>query len=301
MSDKAHFSGIIPILITPFDADGRIDHDSLESLIDFNISAGVHALGVAIGSEFFKFSEAERDELISRVVRHTDKRVPVIINTSASGTSLCVELSQGAQRLGADAVMVYPPFMMNTGPSASVAHYRAVASAIEIPVILQDIPQAPVSAAMALELAKESESIRTIKVETLPTVPQVGTMVKKAGDTLTVIGGAGGSYMIEEYRRGARGVMPFCSQPGAFVAVWNLLEAGREREARQLFDTTIMAVNRLAAQEGDLFYHVHKQLLVRLGVIQSADVRAPTIALDSVTQGEIEAVVESAVAATKLQ
>lgn len=297
MSDKAHFSGIIPILITPFDATGRIDHDSLESLIDFNISAGVHAIGVAIGSELFKFSEAERDALISRVVRHTDKRVPVIINTSAAGTALCVELSQGAQRLGADAVMVYPPFMMNTGPSASVGHYRAVASAIDIPVILQDIPQAPVSPAMALELAKESGCIRTIKVETLPTVPQVGTMVKKAGDTLTVIGGAGGSYMIEEYRRGARGVMPFCSQPGAFVAVWNLLEAGEQQEARRLFDSTIMAVNRLAAQEGDLFYHVHKQLLVRLGVIKTATVRAPSISLDAVTQHEIDAVIDVAVAA----
>ena len=71
-------------------------------------------------------------------------------------------------------------------------------------------------------------------------------------------------------RRGAQGTMPFCSQPAAFVEIWNRFRAGDEAGARAVFDATIMAVNRLGAQGGDLFYHVHKQLLVRLGVIRSA-------------------------------
>ena len=55
--------GVVPILVTPFDEKGRIDVDSLQSLIDFNIAAGVHGLGVALGSEIFKFNEDERSKI----------------------------------------------------------------------------------------------------------------------------------------------------------------------------------------------------------------------------------------------
>jgi 4-hydroxy-tetrahydrodipicolinate synthase len=78
--------GVVPILVTPFDADGAIDEASLESLIEFNSAAGVHGLGVALGCEIFKLSEAERDTVIARVDRAVGGRVPVVINTGAAGT-----------------------------------------------------------------------------------------------------------------------------------------------------------------------------------------------------------------------
>ena len=98
--------------------------------------------------------------------------------------------------------------------------------------------------------------------------------------------------MIEEYRRGARGTMPFCSQPEDFVTVWDYLTAGDETAARNRFDRTIMAINRLGAQNGDLFYHLHKQILQRRGIIATAHVRAPTCTVDSVTQSEINAILD---------
>ncbi|MBK8086458.1 MAG: hypothetical protein IPK28_23040 [Devosia sp.] len=113
-------------------------------------------------------------------------------------------------------------------------------------------------------------------------------MSAEAGDRLTIFGGAGGSYFIEELRRGALGTMPFASQPEDFVAVWNAFRRGDEAAARQRFDATIMAINRLGAQGGDIFYALHKQLLVRRGVIRSALVRNPTTRIDPVTAREIE-------------
>ena len=86
--------------------------------------------------------------------------------------------------------------------------------------------------------------------------------------------------------------MPFCSQPAAFVETWNRFRAGDEAGARAVFDATIMAVNRLGAQGGDLFYHLHKQLLVRLGVIRTAVVRSPTITVDPVSQREIDELID---------
>ena len=98
--------------------------------------------------------------------------------------------------------------------------------------------------------------------------------------------------MIEEYRRGARGTMPFCSQPEDFVGVWNHLLDGEEDAARVLFDARIMAINRLAAQDGDIFYHVHKQILQRRGVIANAIVRSPTCNIDAITQREIDIILD---------
>ena len=284
--------GVVPILVTPFDREGRIDIDSLQSLIDFNIAAGVHGLGVALGSEIFKFNEAERDLLTRAVVDHVSGRVPVIINTGAPGTDLAVQYSRAAEAAGADALMVIPPHFMPASAGEIEHYYRTIDAAVGLPIILQDIPQAPVPPAMALRLAQSCENVRYIKVETLPITAKVADMAAGVDGALTIFGGAGGGYFIEEMRRGARGTMPFCSQPEAFVETWRLFQAGDERGARQVFDRSIMAVNRLGNQGGDIFYHLHKQLLVRLGVIRTAVVRSPTIAVDPVSQREIDELVD---------
>lgn len=284
--------GVIPILVTPFDETGRIDVDSLEQLVDFNIGAGVHGVGVALGSEIFKFSEAERDLVARAVVGRVAGRVPVVINSGAPGTDLAVQYSRAAEAAGADALMVIPPHFMPASSEEIADYYRTIDRAVGVPVILQDIPQAPVPPGLALRLAGECGNVRYIKVETLPITSKVAEMTAAAGEVLTVFGGAGGSYFIEEMRRGAQGTMPFCSQPAAFVETWSRFRAGDEAGARRVFDDTIMAVNRLGAQGGDLFYHLHKQLLVRLGVIRSAHVRSPTIRVDPVSQREIDELID---------
>ena len=75
--------GVIPILITPFDNRGRIDVDSLQNLVEFTIAAGVHALGIALGSEIYKFTEAERELVIRTVIAAAAGRVPIVVNTGA--------------------------------------------------------------------------------------------------------------------------------------------------------------------------------------------------------------------------
>lgn len=291
----AKLEGVVPILVTPFDTSGRIDVDSLQQLIDFNIAAGVHGLGVALGSEIFKFNEAERDLLVRAVVDHVAGRVPVVINSGASGTDLAVHYSVAAERAGADALMVIPPFFMPASGGEIAHYYRTIDAAVGIPLILQDIPQAPVPPGMAVSLQASCKNVTMIKVETLPITAKVADMFAAAGNVLTIFGGAGGTYFIEEMRRGARGTMPFCSQPAAFVETWNRFQAGDEKGARAVFDAAIMAVNRLGAQNGDLFFHVHKQLLVKLGVIATATVRSPTITVDPISQREIDELLEQLV------
>src|SRR5437762_12781615 len=113
---SAGMQGVFPILVTPFDEKGRIDEDSLARLIEFNLAAGVHGLGVAIGSEMFKLNDAERALVTRRVIETVGKRVPVVINTGAGGTDLAVGYSRNAEEAGADALMIMPPAFMPAGP-----------------------------------------------------------------------------------------------------------------------------------------------------------------------------------------
>jgi 4-hydroxy-tetrahydrodipicolinate synthase len=283
--------GVFPILVTPFDGQGRIDETSLRQLIDFNLAAGVHGLGVALGSEIFKLSEAERDQVIRIVVDQVRQRVPVVINTGAPGTDLAVFYSRRAEALGADAVMVIPPSFVPAGPAEILEYYGAISSAISIPIFLQDVPSAPIGAGLARQIAESCAHARYIKVETPPVANKVAEMVAAAGSQLTIFGGAGGGYFIEELRRGSRGTMPFCSQPEAFVQVWNLMAAGDERGARAEFDRVIAPINRLAAQGSGIFYYVHKELLRRRGVIATAQVRSPAPPVDAQTRRELDQVI----------
>lgn len=286
----------MPILLTPFLDDGRLDVESMHRQIDFNIEAGVNGLGLAIGSEMFKFNEREREALIGVTAKAIGGRTPLIVNASAAGSDLAAHYARQAEDQGADVLMIYPPTFLPAGVEEIVEYYTRIAAAVGIPIVLQDVMQAPISPAAALRIAEVCDNVKYIKVESVPVTARVAAMTAAAADRLTVFGGAGGGYFIEEMRRGARGTMPFATQPHDFLGVWELFQRGDHAAARQLFDRRIMAVNRLALQEADVFYHLHKQLLVRMGIFRTARVRSPTMPLDAATRREIDEVIDGVLA-----
>ncbi|MBV7396853.1 dihydrodipicolinate synthase family protein [Mameliella sediminis] len=279
--------GIVPILLTPFHDDLTIDYGSLRLEVDATLDTGVHGIGIAIGSEIFKLTPSERRQMLRAVVDQVDGRVPVIMNTSAPGTAPAVELAVEAAEAGASRLMIWPPDFFALGPDAVVEHLSRIAEAAGLPIILQDVPQAPISPALALRIAEAVPLVDTIKVETNPTVAQVGAMVAAVDGKLTVLGGAGGGTLVEEYRRGARGTMPFASQAALFMQVWTALETGDEGQAAALIETEILPVSRLGFQSGDMFYHVHKALLCQAGIFRHAHVRPPTALPEAITRSEL--------------
>ena len=284
--------GVVPILVTPFTPDGTIDVESLRSVVEFNLNAGVHGLGIALASEVFKLSEAERDQVASIVVDRVNGRVPVVMNTGAPGTDLSILYSRRAQELGADALMVLPPSLMPATHGEVVAFYQAISAAVSIPIFMQDHPTASVSAAAAQEVADSCEWVRHIKVESEPITAKIVEMKRALGDRLTIFGGAGGGYFIEELRRGSVGTMPFCSQPETFVQIWDLYQAGDEAGAMTLFNRMLVPVARVVGQSNGIFCYVHKTLLRHRGIIESATVRAPAPPVEAQTAKEVEALFE---------
>jgi len=138
------FHGVLPALITPFTEDGSaIDHEALAAIVDRLIDAGV--AGVVPGGstgEFTTLSHAERRELVETTVEAAAGRVPVVAGTGALSTRETVELSVHAEWAGAAAVMIVPPFYDALSWRELLAHYTAVADAIEIPIMYYNLPSA---------------------------------------------------------------------------------------------------------------------------------------------------------------
>src|SRR3954467_7149536 len=138
------FHGVLPALITPFTDDGdAIDTRALSAIVDRLIAAGVGGLvpGGSTG-EFTTLTNAERRELVEVTVEAAADRVPVVAGTGALSTRETVELSRHAERAGAAAVMVVPPFYDALSWRELLAHYTAVAEAIDIPIVYYNVPSA---------------------------------------------------------------------------------------------------------------------------------------------------------------
>ena len=285
--------GLYPILAMPFHDDGRINVEDLQREVEFVIGAGAHGLGIALASEVFKLSEAERDLATRAVVEQTGGRVRVVINTGAQGTDLAILYSRRAEELGADAVMVAPPTIVPTTGDELRAYFRRISDAISVPIFIQDFGTGPVPPALAAQIARESENACYAKMETPPTPARIAEAVEAGAGALIVFGGAGGGMLIEELRRGSMGTMPHAAIPDLFFRVWDLFQRGAEKEAAQAFNTFAPLLRLLSAGGGLSPLHIVKEILRLRGVFSGTQVRHPAKPPDDLTLREIRDLVES--------
>jgi 4-hydroxy-tetrahydrodipicolinate synthase len=150
--------GIIPAMVTPIDAAGRINESALRKLTNHLIDGGVHGL-FPVGSqgEFFSLTFEQKKEAIRIVVDETRNRIPVYAGTGAVTTSEAIETTKMAQDLGVDAVSIITPYFLVTGQKELIAHYKAIAKVCpDLPILLYSNPdrtQVPFPASTVLELA----------------------------------------------------------------------------------------------------------------------------------------------------
>jgi dihydrodipicolinate synthase/N-acetylneuraminate lyase len=293
MIDQKSLRGIAPVLLMVFKDDGSIDLDGLTFQVEDCLAAGVSAIALALGSELPKLTDDERKTVIAHVAAVLRARVPFIVNTGAESVAATFAKVDEARSLGADAAMVMAPLFLPAGPGSVAGFFRAVLSGVRLPIIIQDMGHAPLAPATMSELAALPNSI-ALKVESHPTTERVHLASQAVPDGFPVFGGHGGSHFIEELDRGAIGTMPFASQPRTWVAIFRSYTAGARAEARATFASYISPITHTAYQAGDLFYHIHKRLLVRRGLIARASVRSPTIEPDHLTEREIEAALDIA-------
>lgn len=232
--------GVNPILPTPFHDDGALDVASLERSID--LMADVGADGVAILGflgEAHKLTQAERAEVVERVVARSAGRLAVWVGVRALGTAGAVEQAQEAERLGADAVFVAP--IAPQDDAALYRHFRTVAESVSVPLILHDYPASfgiKLSVPLIGRLAKEGFA-PYIKLEDTPALPKVSAVIEASDGAIGVFGGLGGQYFLEELQRGAVGIMTGFAFPEVLVGIQRRFDAGDVEGAERLFHRTI--------------------------------------------------------------
>ncbi len=205
------FHGAYTVLVTPFTPDGgAVDLPALQRLVAFQIGHGIDGL-IPLGStgEFLSVSREERTAIVETTVRAAAGRVPVLIGTGAEDTREAVALSREAERLGADGVMVIPPFYSVPTEDELYLHYKTIADAIGIPVMLYNNPATANVDLTPPILARLStiEGCRYVKESTLD-VTRVRDIIAACDGRLTVFAGVLG---YESAWLGAAGWVAVCS------------------------------------------------------------------------------------------
>ncbi|MCK4519318.1 MAG: 4-hydroxy-tetrahydrodipicolinate synthase, partial [Candidatus Omnitrophica bacterium] len=135
------FKGSFTALITPFDKDGQIDEAKFRELIDFQIENGIEGI-VPCGctGEAATLSHPEQKRLIKITVEAVNKRVPVMAGTGSNSTDEAIGLTEHAKKAGADGVLIITPYYNKPTPRGQVLHYEKIATKVDIPIILYNVP-----------------------------------------------------------------------------------------------------------------------------------------------------------------
>ena len=286
--------GVCTIALTPFTDEGELDEESIASLSEFYVKSGVHGVTIlGIMGEAHKLSDAERRAVTQRYVSAVGGRVPVVVGCSAVATKVVIERAREAEEAGAAAVMVAPP---NNQRNLDLVfeHYRRVAEAVSVPVVVQDEPVntgVVMPAPFIARLVDGIEGCRYVKLEEAPTTIKISSLLERIGTEVDIFGGLGGMYFYEELVRGAGGIMTGFAYPHVLVETYRLFVEGEKREAQKYFFRYLPLI-RFEAQLGVGGVGIRKEILKLRGVISSSHVRFPAPTLDEETLRELEDLVE---------
>ena len=188
----AIFKGAGVAIATPFKDNGEVNYDEFARLIDFTIDGGVDAIIVCgTTGEAATMSEEEHMQVVKFCIDKVAHRVPVIAGTGSNCTETAIKLSKEAEEYGADAVLLVTPYYNKATQGGLVAHFSAIADAINIPIVLYNIPgrtgcnMLPETVA---KLAKEHKNIVAIKDAT-GNITQTIKMMSLVGDDLDLYSG----------------------------------------------------------------------------------------------------------------
>ncbi|MBB4017540.1 4-hydroxy-tetrahydrodipicolinate synthase [Chelatococcus caeni] len=285
------FRGTYTVMITPYDEAGNVDLDALAAFTDWQVREGIHGL-IPLGStgEFLSLSPDERTAITETVIRTVAGRVPVLVGTGAEDTREVVRLSREAEALGADGVMIIPPFYSTPTDDELYRHYKTVAEAIGIPIMVYNNP-ATANVDLRPELVARLAAIDGcdyIKESTLE-VTRVRDIIRLCGERMTVFGGILG---FESFVEGAEGWVAVASNvaPEPLARLFSLVaDEGNIPEARALYLQWLPVIEAVGGQR---YVAGTKSLLTHMGFDAGAP-RPPRLPLPATVDAEMRRLVEA--------
>lgn len=280
-------TGSIVALITPMHADGSIDWEALDRLVEFHIRKGTDAI-VAVGTtgESATLNPSEHIAAIERVVKTAAGRRPIIAGTGANNTAEAIELTAEAKRVGADACLLVTPYYNKPPQRGLIKHYEAIANAVDIPQWLYNVP-----GRTAVDMLNET-------VAALADIPQI-TAIKDAtgnltrgrelislvGDRMAVYSGDDATAW-ELIAAGGQGNISVTANvaPALMHELCMLALDGKADEARALNETLMSLHNAMFVEANPVPV---KWALKRMGLCEEG-IRLPLVELDTRFQPKVE-------------
>ena len=238
------FTGAAIAIITPMNADGSINYDELGELIDDQIKKGTDGIVICgTTGEASTMTDDENLDCIKFAVKQAAGRVPVIAGTGSNDTAYAVKLSQEAEAAGADALLLVTPYYNKTTQRGLIAHFTAIADAVNVPIILYNIPGRTgvnIDVATVKELAKH-KNIAAIK-EASGNISYAAKLIAECGDNIDVYSG-NDDQIVPLMSLGAKGVISVLS---------HVIPAETHQMAQYCLDNNFAAAMKMQIEYLDL-------------------------------------------------
>ena len=270
------FRGSIVALVTPFKENLEIDFEAYGRLVDFHLDNGTDGI-VPCGctGEAATLSHDEQKSIIGFVVERVSGRVPVIAGTGSNNTKEALGLTRYAKEAGADGALLITPYYNKPTPAGQIAHYRTIAEAVDIPIMLYNVPSRTGTKMTPETIAELSrtENIVSIK-EACGSVDQVTQIISRCD--INVVSGDD-ALTLPMMAVGASGVVSVAANvaPARVAALCDAFDAGDLEEARRIHYELAPLVEALFVETNPMPV---KAMLADMGLIENV-LRLPLIAM----------------------
>jgi 4-hydroxy-tetrahydrodipicolinate synthase len=286
---KPSFTGVYPILPTPFQDDETVDLDAYANVVRFMTDIGVDGITIlGVLGEANRLIDAERKAVIQTAVEAASGIIPVIVGTSHSGTKATVMLSQMAADLGASGIMVTPHREPVPNEQRIYEHFATVGSEVNLPIVLQDHPistQVNMSLDLVLRMVNDIPTVACIKQEAVPSPARVGALISgMSSRRLPILTGLGALYGGYELLAGADGFMTGFAFPEVLQAMTAAAASGNKDKAFDIYTRYLP----LIVFEGQPGVAVRKDLFRMRGLMPSSTVRKPAPSITESSQSQLE-------------
>ncbi len=260
------FSGSMVALVTPMRSDGEVDNAALDRLVEFHIEGGTSAI-VAVGTtgESPTLSVEEHIGVVRHCVERAAKRIPIIAGTGANSTSEAIELTQLARDVGAAASLSVTPYYNKPTQEGLFLHYQAIAAAVDIPIILYNVP-GRTGCDLKPETVERLSSIpRIVGLKEAPSIERNRELLTRVGGRIALFSGDD-DLACESVLMGYSGVISVTANiaPRQVAAVIKAALAGDRKEARRL-DAALQHLHKAMFVESNPI--PVKWAMARLGLI----------------------------------
>ena len=285
-------TGMGVVLITPFQTNGEVDYPALSRLVDFQLQNDTdYLLVLGTNAETATLTIPEQKEITRFVIEKVEKRIPIVLGISGNNTKAVVERLKTEDTEGVDAILSVVPYYNKPSQEGIYQHYKAIAQAASLPIVLYNVPGrtvANMTAETTLRLAREFDNVIAVK-EASGNMAQIGTIIKyKPGDFQVISGDDGMTLPL--IALGAAGVISVIGNafPKEFGKMVHLALSGDYANALSLHYRFLELFDLLFADGSPAGV---KSILSMTGYIEN-ELRLPLVPISSATYEKIRNVLK---------